>query len=77
MGHSHNSTLSEFKWWITLVLPVWSYSPFFPGRTTGIQQTTKVDRDCNDRPVIKVSNGMNPKKRKQRTTTTKQAIIKK
>lgn len=42
-----------------------SYSPFLPGRTTGIQQTTKVDRDCYDRPVIKVSKGMNCNKIKK------------
>lgn len=53
------------------------FSFFSPGRTTGIQQTTKADRDCDDRPVIKVSKGMNLKKRKQRSTTTKQAIIQK
>lgn len=39
-----------------------SYSPFLPGRTTGIQQTTKVDRDCYDRPVIEVSKGLNSNK---------------
>lgn len=43
-----------------------SYSPFLPGRTTGIQQTTKVDRDCYDRPVIKVSKlGINRNKIKK------------
>lgn len=52
--------MSEIKWWINLVLS--SYSSFFQGRTTGIQQTTKVDRDCYDRPVIKVCKGMNSNK---------------